>query len=152
MEYQLFSSPRIQNRGPEQTELALNSKKRNPEPQSYHVKMNWTGDISLQLRAMAGAGKNLIMAGPPDVLDESGLSKPDLIEFIKNAEAIKKINAQQRSEDGKMGSFLIVVDPKSGDMLEKRHLPVAPVFDGMSVAQGRIFMSTLDGKISCFGK
>ena len=151
IEYQLFSAPRDQTRGPEQMETALKSKKRNTMDQSYHVNMNWTGDISLQLRAMAGAGKHLIMAGPPDVLDESGLEKPELFDFLKDEQAVKKIEAQQQSEDGKLGSFLVVVDPKSGDMLAKRHLESAPVFDGLSVARGRIFMSTLDGKISCFG-
>ncbi len=152
MEYQLFSSPRVQNRGPEQMEMALNSKKKNTIQQSYHVKNNWTGEISLHLRAMAGAGKNLIMAGPPDVLDESGLNKPDLFDFIKDQNALKQIDTQQRSEDGELGSFLVVMDPKTGDMLEKRHLPSAPVFDGLSVANGRIYLSTLDGKISCIGK
>jgi len=151
MEYQLFSAPRIQSRGPEQMETALKSKKPNSQGQNYFVKLNWTGDISLQLRAMAGAGKNLIMAGPPDLIEETGLEKPQLFDYIKEEEAIKKIEAQQQSEDGKLGSFLVVVDPKSGDMLEKRYLNSAPVFDGLSVARGRIYMSTLDGKISCFG-
>lgn len=152
IEYQLFSAPRDQTRGPEQMESALKSKKKNMMDQSYHVKMNWTGDISLQLRAMAGAGSKLIMAGPPDVLDESGLQKPQLFEFIKQEEARKKIKAQQSSEDGEMGCFLVVVDPTNGDMLAKRHLESAPVFDGLSVAHNRVYMSTIDGKISCFGK
>ena len=59
---------------------------------------------------------------------------------------------QQRSEDGGLGSFLIVVDPVTGDMVAKRQLKSAPVFDGLSVAHGRVYMSTIDGKISCFGK
>lgn len=152
IEYQLFSAPRDQSRGPEQMETALKSKKKNTMDQSYHVKMNWTGEISLQLRAMAGAGSNLIMAGPPDVLNESGLEKPDLFEFIKNEEARKEIDAQQRSEDGELGSFLVVVDPANGDIVAKRHLKSAPVFDGLSVAHGRVYLSTIDGRVSCFGK
>jgi hypothetical protein len=27
-----------------------------------------------------------------------------------------------------------------------------PVWDGMAVAQGRLFVSTVDGKVLCFGK
>ena len=38
-----------------------------------------------------------------------------------------------------------------GHLLAKRDLPV-PLWDGMAVAYGRLYVATADGKLMCLGK
>ncbi|MFT5094264.1 MAG: hypothetical protein ACI93T_003099 [Porticoccaceae bacterium] len=39
----------------------------------------------------------------------------------------------------------------TGEELSRLPLDVAPTFDGMSAANGRLYVSTQDGKLLCFG-
>jgi hypothetical protein len=65
---------------------------------------------------------------------------------------MKKIVDQQRSEDGELGGKLIVMDPPTGKILQTVELTSPPVFDGLIAANGKIYMSALDGTIRCFGE
>jgi hypothetical protein len=40
---------------------------------------------------------------------------------------------------------------ETGEELSRLPLDVAPTFDGMSAAHGRLYVSTQDGKLLCFG-
>jgi len=90
----------------------------------------WQKMIPLRIRAMLLADDRLIAAGTPDVLD------PDdpLSAF-----------------EGRQGALLEVFSAKDGSLLESQPLPSLPAFDGLSAAGGRLYLSTLDGKIICFG-
>ncbi|HUT91415.1 MAG TPA: hypothetical protein VMY37_18095, partial [Thermoguttaceae bacterium] len=85
--------------------------------------------IPLRIRAMLLADDRLIAAGTPDVLD------PDdpLSAF-----------------EGRQGAMLQVFSAKDGSLLESQPLPSLPAFDGLSAAAGRLYLSTLDGKVICF--
>jgi outer membrane protein assembly factor BamB len=110
------------------------------------VKFNWRKvHPPLLVRAMVGANDILFLAGPPDLLDETTLHgrllRPEVGEEIKQ---------QQAAVDGKLGAILWAVSCEDGKKLAEYRLNSPPVFDGMAVANGRLYVSTLDGKVTCF--
>lgn len=54
--------------------------------------------------------------------------------------------------DGLMGAKLIVYNRKDGKQQQKISLKSAPVFDGMSSANNKLFISCIDGSIICIGE
>ena len=51
---------------------------------------------------------------------------------------------------GEKGIFLRVLSVKNGQVLSEGPLDAMPVFDGMSAAQGRIFVSLKNGQLQCW--
>ncbi|MCX8038171.1 MAG: hypothetical protein N3D11_14170, partial [Candidatus Sumerlaeia bacterium] len=102
----------------------------------------------LLVNAMTLAGKNLIVAGPPDVADES-----KMLGFLPGDD--DEINRQLREQDaawrGEKGALLHVVGTEKGETLARYRLESVPIFDGMIAACGRIYMSTMDGRVVCLG-
>ena len=45
-----------------------------------------------------------------------------------------------------------MVDATSGKKLTELKLKSLPAWDGLAAANGRLFLSTADGKIICFGE
>lgn len=100
----------------------------------------------MQARAMALAGPNLFVAGPPDVLDEE--------EALRNPDdpAIKaKLAAQVDALRGRRGGQLLVLAAADGQPLAAYELGATPTFDGMAAAYGRLYLTTLDGRVLCLG-
>jgi outer membrane protein assembly factor BamB len=89
----------------------------------------WQEMIPLRIRAMVLAGGRLFAAGIPDVIDP---------------------NDQMAAFDGRKGALLQVFSTKDGSRLKSYSLASLPAFDGMSVAHGRLYLATLDGKVLCF--
>jgi hypothetical protein len=58
------------------------------------------------------------------------------------------VAAPARGEKG----VLRVVSLADGSMLAEQPLPAAPVFDGVAVAGGRIYVSQVDGCVACFDR
>lgn len=113
------------------------------------VERQWDRYVPIVTRAMALAGDNVIVAGPPDTLDEEyafeRLTQKDPAireELVKQAEAL----------DGKSGAKLWSVNVKSGEQSGGFDLESPPVWDGMAVARGRLYVASVDGKVLCFGK
>ena len=52
---------------------------------------------------------------------------------------------------GQKGAILVAMAGTDGNKLAVFRLDSPPVFDGMAAANGRLFMSTMDGKVSCLG-
>ena len=109
------------------------------------LKFNWRNtEPGLLGRAMAGAGESLFIAGPPDILDETKLygrfSQPD---------SVAKIKAQQDAIDGSMGAILRSVSTVDGKTVAEYKLSAPPVFDGMSAANGKLFIVLQDGSMVC---
>ena len=90
----------------------------------------WRTRLSLRPLAMALADDRLLTAGPPDPKDP--------------AEARAAI-------EGRKGGVLLALAAKDGTPLAETALPAPPVFDGLAVAQGRLYVSTTDGKVLCLG-
>jgi hypothetical protein len=108
----------------------------------YHVIHHWSQDI----RAMVQAGDMLLIAGPPDVVDEE-----DAALRLGTEEIQTELGNQDAAMLGQRGGLLWVVSTKDGTKLGELRLPVPPTWDGMAVAQGRVYMTTIDGRVRCFG-
>jgi hypothetical protein len=119
-----------------------------PAKDSY-VEHKWETYIPVVTRAMALAGNNLFVAGPPDVLDEEyafeALSRKD--------PAIQEQLAEQDAAlEGQRGAVLLRMDVKTGEPGQRLELDSPPVWDGMVVARGNLYVVTVDGRVKRFGK
>ena len=107
-----------------------------PGVQGYEIfasdrsgKKQWAQRISVRVTSMACAGSTLFAAGTPDVIDP---------------------NDTWAVYEGKRGGRLLVISVEDGELLAEHELASAPVLDGLTIARGRLFISTIDGKIQCF--
>ncbi len=96
------------------------------------TKDTWSTFVPVRVRAMVLAGDKLFIAGPPDVVPP----EDPLAAF-----------------EGRKGAELWALSASDGKKLaEVCHLKAEPVYDGLIAAAGRLFVSTKDGRVSCFGK
>ena len=99
---------------------------------------------SLLARAMVLADKTLFIAGPPDVVDEEEVfSKP----FDNQVTA--KAAEQAAALEGERGALLQVVSAQDGRQLKQLTLDGCPIFDGLAAAEGKLFISMMDGTVVC---
>ena len=101
------------------------------------------------VRAMVLGGKNLFIAGPPDIIDEeetfAKLSESD-------PEVQKLLDKQDVALNGDQGAQLLSVNTDTGEIENQVDLESLPAWDGLSGANGKLFLSTLDGTVVCFGE
>jgi outer membrane protein assembly factor BamB len=113
------------------------------------VQKNWETYVPIVTRAMALAGKNLFVSGPPDTLDEE-------YAFERMAAKDPAIQAELEEQDaaleGKRGAKLWMMNVESGEQGNSLELDSPPVWDGMVIARGRLYVVTVDGQVKCFGK
>jgi hypothetical protein len=101
----------------------------------------------LEARALVLAGDVLFAAGPPELLDQTQAF------FSLDDPATKAaLVAQTAALAGKKGARLWAVSARDGTKMAEIALESPPVFDGMAAANGRLYMTTLDGKVLCLGK
>ena len=116
-----------------------------PLPSISAIDFNWRNENPpVQARAMALAGKTLFVAGPMDVVDEEEIfAKP----FDKDvaAKAAKQVSAIK----GKGAAMLLSVSTANGKKLGELKLDASPVFDGLAVSDGKLFIVTMDGHVVC---
>jgi outer membrane protein assembly factor BamB len=113
------------------------------------VKPKWTSDVPIYVRAMVLSGNHLFIAGPLDIIDEEETFK----RLSEKDEAVKELLVQQDDAiEGKMSGLLLSVNCDSGEVESKLDLGTLPAWDGLAGASGRLFLSTLDGQLICFGK
>jgi len=92
----------------------------------------WQSMVPLRVRAMVlTEGDRLFAAGSPDVLDPED---------------------PHSAFEGRAGGRLQVFSTKDGSPLAEYELDEEPTFDGMSAAAGKIYISTLGGKVICLGE
>jgi hypothetical protein len=89
----------------------------------------WQKMIPLRVRAMVLAGDRLFAAGMPDVVDP----EDPLAAF-----------------EGRKGARLQVFSASDGALIQEQPLAAPPMFDGMSAAGGRLYLSTTDRRVQCF--
>jgi hypothetical protein len=123
-----------------------------PQPKAQNgsfVQRHWTSFSPQFARGMVMAGNTLAVGGPPDMVDEEyafeALTR-------KDQSILELLQQQDEALDGKKGADIILVDRDTGSQGRNLHLDSPPVWDGMIVAQGSIFVATTDGKIQRFGK
>ena len=90
----------------------------------------WQKMVPLRIRAMVLSGNRLFAAGTPDVLDPK-----DPLAAL----------------EGRSGAQLHVYAAEDGALVESYPLSSLPAFDGLSAANGRLYLATQDGKVVCFG-
>jgi len=114
---------------------------------AQRFKQHWqTQTPGLLVGAMV-LGKNaLLIAGPPDVADETKMLgyRPGL-----DDEANSQLNAQNDAWLGKRGGILRAVSLQDGTTLAESRIDSIPVFDGMAVARGKVFLSLRNGRLAC---
>jgi len=96
---------------------------------SSQASERWSANISLTGKAIALAGDQLYVAGTPVAFPKDDLAA---------------------AYEGRMGGVLWVASADSGKKLVEIKLDAPPSWDGMAVAQGRLFVVLQDGSIRCF--
>jgi len=91
----------------------------------------WSQRVPIRVTAMVMAGGRLAIAGPPDIVPR----KDPLGSF-----------------EGRLGGVLWIVDVATGKRLSETPLPSPPVFNGAAAARGRLYLSTRDGAVACYGE
>ncbi len=89
----------------------------------------WSVTIPVRARGMVLAGDTLFLAGPPDVIE------PDdpLAGF-----------------EGRAGGRLWAVSTTDGEKLAEYRLDAPPVFDGLIAARQKLYITMIDGTVSCW--
>ncbi|MCD6393828.1 MAG: PQQ-binding-like beta-propeller repeat protein [Planctomycetes bacterium] len=102
----------------------------------------WTLDQpTVFARAMAATGDMIFIAGPPDLLDERrAFHNPDAPEV----QAALKRQAQALHDPS--GGQLWAIAKTDGKVVARYTLGAIPVFDGMAVAAGSLYITTADGR------
>ncbi len=108
---------------------------------------NWEEtDVPLLGRAMVVAGDSILVAGPPDILDEEQAA-----ETFGTEETDRRLQTQLEAWEGAHGGILMAFSRQDGERHSRLELDSSPVFDGMAAADGRVFLSMEDGTIVCYG-
>jgi hypothetical protein len=94
-------------------------------------KFTWTSAMPIRPRAMIKAGGHLVLAGTTDQFDKH---RPYAV------------------YEGKKGGVLCLVSASDGQKVFQCRLDSPPVWDGLAAAGRRIYVSSIDGSVSCFGK
>jgi len=89
----------------------------------------WYDWVPVRVRAMVLAGEHLFVAGPPDVVPEDD---------------------PMAAFEGRAGGVLRAVSAGDGRTVAEMKLQAPPVFDGLIAAGGRLYMTTVDGRLMCF--
>lgn len=113
------------------------------------VKHTWDRFVPIVARSMALAGKTVLVSGAPDTIDEEyaferlAARDPAILEELKE---------QDEALEGKRGAKMWAVNTETGEQSAGIELTSPAVWDGITVAQGCVFVSTMEGRLQCFGK
>jgi len=118
-------------------------RKRGQQPRAAFP-YRWTQDIPLFARAMVKAGDTLIVAGPEDIIEEEKVKG-----MLDSPEVQTRLTEQLKMLAGQKGGLLWMVSAETGEKLAEYTLDVPPIFDGMIAANGKLFITTMDGAVEC---
>ena len=113
------------------------------------VKHTWDRFVPIVARSMALAGKTVLVSGAPDMIDEEYAFERLA---ARDPAILKELKEQDDALDGKRGAKMWAVNTVTGEQSAGLELASPSVWDGITVAQGRVFVSTVDGRLQCFGK
>ena len=89
----------------------------------------WHQWIDIRARSMVATADTLFIAGAPDVLEDGD---------------------PMAAFEGRKGAILRAVSKETGEKLSENKLDSLPVFDGMSAADGKLFIALENGNIECW--
>lgn len=117
-------------------------------PGNSLVDPKWTEDVPIYVRGMVLAGPNLFIVGPPDIIDEEETFQ----KLTEKDEQVQKLLAEQDAAlNGRDGGLLLSVNIDTGQVEHRLAMEELPTWDGMAGANGKLFLTTLDGSVICFG-
>jgi outer membrane protein assembly factor BamB len=158
MEYQLFSAKggvykrddwRKAFAGIKNKETSITNWKQNreqPLERNNVVQYNWREvGPTIIARAMVGANDKLVIAGPPDILDEARFHGR-----FQLPEVDTQVRKQEAAVNGEKGGVMRTMSASDGKKLAETRLTSLPVFDGLIAANGKLLMSTMDGQVICY--
>jgi outer membrane protein assembly factor BamB len=90
----------------------------------------WSQELALRPRSLVRAGDTLLVAGMPPATEEANL---------------------RAAFEGEKGGVLQLVSTTDGATLAERRLAAPPVWDGIAVAAGRLYISLANGAVVCLG-
>jgi len=103
-------------------------------PGAFFVGLNethtWAEAVPVRIQSMATADKTLWVAGPPDIIDE----KDPLGAY-----------------EGRQGGRLLAFSKQDGNKLAELKIDTPPAFDGMSIANKKLYLALIDGTLVCYG-
>ncbi|MCL5280720.1 MAG: LamG domain-containing protein, partial [Planctomycetes bacterium] len=114
-------------------------------PSGFLVEQTWTKDLPLLARGMVLAGSTLLVAGPPDLIDEE-----QAFRRIDDTQVQGQLAEQAAALQGRKGAVLMAVSTADGGLLARCEIDSPPVFDGMIAAQGHLYLATTRGDLVCF--
>jgi len=117
------------------------SKRRTRKKQGGGGGSGWSKSIPFTVRAMAGTPDRLVIAGVPSKTAQ-GPGERHIISFADPS-------AARDAFQGRLGSFLRILSATKDNQICEVRLPAMPVFDGTSIADGRIYVSLKDGRLLC---
>ena len=109
---------------------------------------HWNQTVPMFAQAMALADDTLLVAGPPDLMDEE-YTFDRIMEGDKSVDPLLK--KQDAALNGEQGGKLLAVSKTDGAQQQELQLDALPVWDGMAVANGSLYVADKDGKITRFG-
>ncbi|MFN0077372.1 MAG: PQQ-binding-like beta-propeller repeat protein [Prosthecobacter sp.] len=113
------------------------------------VQHTWDRFVPIVARSMALAGKTVLVSGAPDMIDEEYAFERLA---AKDPAILKELDEQNEALEGRRGAKMWAVNVETGEQSAGLELTSPPVWDGITVAQGRVYVSTMDGKLQCFGR
>jgi outer membrane protein assembly factor BamB len=147
LEYRLYSAAKQAREGKAVgSSVTWKSLAAQPEENLTRLAFRWkVPHPPLLVRAMVLANDTLLVAGPPDVVDEKQMwGRSNEPEFKQ------KMREQAEALEGGHGGLLWAVSAETGDKLAEYQLDSLPAFDGLTAANGRLFLATTDHKLLCF--
>lgn len=143
IEYRLFAA-RKQWKAPPTDEDRKKARRGRAVPAGNKANYRWIRNVPILVRAMTLADQVLFLAGPRDLLDERTARRGS----VDRREAILR---QEAALNGTAGGVLWAVSAEDGKKLAEYELDAPPVFDGMAAANGQLYLTTVGGKLLCFG-
>ena len=90
----------------------------------------WEQRIPIRVHGMLLSREHLYLAGAPDLAPDEGAYEAMI---------------------GKRGALFRVVSRADGSTLAEFEMNEAPIFDGLIAAGGKLYMTTMEGTLVCFG-
>ena len=90
----------------------------------------WSVYVPIRVKAMVKTKEKLFIAGAPDVFDED--------------------DDPLGAFEGRKGGLLRAVSAADGSKLSEYKLDAPPVLDGLIAIEGKLFLATRDGKLTCW--
>jgi outer membrane protein assembly factor BamB len=143
-EYRLFATARP----PRQAKPMQRRKRR----YANDVSSRWSRDVPVLVRGMVLCDEVLFIAGPPDVT----VTSPPNVKDPYHVASAKALAEQRAALEGKRGARLLAIAVDDGTTLAEVNLGACsggivagPTWDGLSAAEGKLLLATLDGHVVC---